>query len=172
MSWFSVLVVFLILMTFSAVVLIVLGIGVFLFWWSKEEKHPSITADHFAFEVSDLKKSVEFYTNQLGLKLLSTNIDEEHHEAFAFIELGGGNLELLQMLDEDNKPLPILEKKEFHPLYCPHLAMKTRDMDKLVRSLREKNLSIVKGPLEIPGTVRWLYLADPDNNILEFVQWL
>jgi hypothetical protein len=26
--------------------------------------------------------------------------------------------------------------------------------------------------MEIPGMVRWLYAADPDGNVLEFVQWL
>ena len=38
--------------------------------------------------------------------------------------------------------------------------------------LNEKRIPILKGPLEIQGQVRWMYLADPDNNILEFVQWL
>jgi hypothetical protein len=38
--------------------------------------------------------------------------------------------------------------------------------------LRDQAIAIVKGPLEIPGKVRWLYAADPDKNVIEFVQWL
>ena len=33
-------------------------------------------------------------------------------------------------------------------------------------------ISLLKGPLAIPDKVRWCYLADPDNNVIEFVQWL
>ena len=40
------------------------------------------------------------------------------------------------------------------------------------RDLREKQVTVLKGLLEIPGMVRWLYAADPDGNVLEFVQWL
>ena len=28
------------------------------------------------------------------------------------------------------------------------------------------------GPLEISGRVKWVYVSDPDNNVIEFIQWL
>ncbi len=58
--------------------------------------------DHFAFEVSNLDKSIKFYTEKLGLKLLLRKVDKSNHEAYAFLELqgNGGNLELLQFVDE------------------------------------------------------------------------
>jgi lactoylglutathione lyase len=30
---------------------------------------------------------------------------------------------------------------------------------------------ILRGPLEIPGEETWVYFADPDNNVLEYIQW-
>lgn len=129
------------------------------------------TQDHVAFRVSDLDAAVRFYTEVLGLKLMFQRIDEAHHEAFAFLELNGGNIELLQLLDERNVPLPYT-KPEVAPPYCPHLALKSDDLDALVRQLETYAIPLVKGPLEIPGQVRWLYIADPDNNIIEYVQWL
>lgn len=127
--------------------------------------------DHVAFRVSDMNAALRFYEETVGLKRLSCQTDEEHHETFAFLELDGGNLELLQCLDESNQPVayakPVLE-----PPFCPHLALKTDDLDAIVGLLRERGVAIVKGPLEIPGQVRWLYVADPDNNVIEFVQWL
>jgi catechol 2,3-dioxygenase-like lactoylglutathione lyase family enzyme len=130
-----------------------------------------LKADHFAFQVSDLERAIDFYTNRLGLKLLFHTVDEDHHEAFAFLELEGGNLELLQILDEENQPA-IFERSELKPPYCPHLAMQTDDLDSWAQRFREQNLAIVKGPLEIRGKVKWMYIHDPDHNILEFVEWM
>jgi len=127
--------------------------------------------DHFAFRVSDLEKALCFYQDILGLKVLSKTVDEDHHESFAFLELEGGNLELLQLLDENNKPVPFNKSKAKQP-FCPHLAIKCENLDELVLGLEKKKVEIVKGLLEIPGMVKWLYIADPDNNIIEFVEWI
>lgn len=128
-------------------------------------------ADHFAFQVSDLERAIRFYTEGLGLQLTFKQIDEEHHEAFAFLELAGANLELLQALDENNQPLP-MPKKEIAPPYCPHIAIRIEDWQNWLSTLAERGIPIVKGPLEIPGEVQWLYVADPDENIVEYVHWL
>lgn len=122
--------------------------------------------DHIAFEVSNLEESIKFYQKFLGLKLLFQNVDYENKEAFAFLELDGGNLELLQMLENGS-----FEKPKIKPPFCPHLALNVNDMDGTLLLLKEKNIPIIKGPLEVKGQVRWLYVHDPDNNIIEFVQW-
>ena len=129
------------------------------------------TQDHVAFRVSDLDTAIRFYVGALGLKLMFRELDAVHHEAFAFLELEGGNLELLQSLDADNRPLPF-DRTPVQPPYCPHLALKTDNLDALITRLNERSIPIVKGPFEIPCGVRWLYIADPDHNIIEFVQWL
>jgi len=127
------------------------------------------TQDHMAFEVSDMDAALAFYEGVLGMKLMFRKTDEEHHEEFAFLELDGGNLELLRTLSKSAIPNP---QSPIPNSYCPHLALKTDDLDGVVRMLNEKRIPILKGPLEIQGEVRWMYLADPDSNILEFVQWL
>ncbi len=126
-----------------------------------------LTNDHTAFRVRDLDRAVAFYTEKLGLKLLFRETDEEHGEAFAFLELDGGNLELLESLDKDMPPAP-----EPQPPYTPHLAIATDDLDALAKTLGDKSVPILKGPMTIPGKVTWLYIADPDKNVIEFVQWL
>lgn len=127
--------------------------------------------DHVALRVADLDASIAFYTEKIGLRLMFRELDPEHHEAFAFLELDGGNLELLQMLDEKNRPLPHTPPAPAPP-YCPHAALGVDDLDAVLEKARRDGLALLKGPLEIPGKVRWLYLADPDQNVLEFVQWL
>ena len=43
---------------------------------------------------------------------------------------------------------------------------------KLFKELGKEDIPIAKGPLEAPGLAKWIYICDPDNNIIEFVQWL
>lgn len=126
-----------------------------------------IQNDHIAFEVSNLKKSLRFYQEVLELKLLFQNVDYENQETYAFLEINGGNLELLQQLNNE-----LFEKPKIKPPYCPHLALGVDDISRVLQLVYERNIPIVKGPLEIKGQVRWLYIHDPDNNIIEFVQWL
>jgi catechol 2,3-dioxygenase-like lactoylglutathione lyase family enzyme len=139
--------------------------------------------DHVAVQVADLDRAIDFYTNTLGLKFMFRELDEEHHEAFAYVELEGGNLELLQMLDEQNQPtshaLKVEEASSLFPSapkpvepYCPHVALGVDDLDAMLATLTKANILLLKGPLIIPDKVRWCYMADPDNNVIEFVQWL
>ncbi len=122
--------------------------------------------DHVALPVSDLDAALQFYGGQLGLKFMFRDIDPVEQEDFAFFELEGGNLELLKSLAQP------FEKPVIKPPYCPHLALATSDMNATVRMIQEQGLCLIKGPLKIEGKVTWLYLADPDNNVIEFVQWL
>jgi catechol 2,3-dioxygenase-like lactoylglutathione lyase family enzyme len=127
--------------------------------------------DHVAVQVSNLDAAISFYTANLGMKLLFKTIDETHHEAFCFLQMEGANLELLQSLDSQKAsqsftPIPIRAP------YCPHLAIATDDLDGRLSACKRDGIPVVKGPLEIPGKVRWAYIHDPDYNIIEFVQWL
>jgi lactoylglutathione lyase len=74
-------------------------------------------------------------------------------------------LELLQTL---NAPFP---RPKIEPPYCPHLALETDDMAEVLDMIRQKGIEVVKGPLEIPGQEKWLYISDPDNNVVEYIEW-
>ena len=127
---------------------------------------PMAKLDHVAVEVSDLDAAIEFYEQKIGLKFLFKKVDEAHGEAFAYLEMEGARLELLQPLRLAKRPAT--DKQSF----CPHLAFASDDIHVTEQKLREKQVILLKGPMEIPGMVRWLYAADPDGNVLEYVQWL
>lgn len=127
--------------------------------------------DHVALRVADLDASIAFYTEKVGLPFMFRELDAEHHEAFAYLAAEGGNLELLQPLDAENRPVPFAAPAP-EPPYCPHVALGVEDVDAMAARLGAAGVPLLAGPLEIPGKVRWAYVADPDNNVLEFVQWL
>jgi catechol 2,3-dioxygenase-like lactoylglutathione lyase family enzyme len=122
--------------------------------------------DHVAFQVSDMDAAVRFYVEKLGFALASRQVDEAEHEEFAFLTLGEVRLELIRDLAQAADRPP-----EIRPPYCPHLAIGTDDLEKTLAGLKDKGVSILRGPLLIAGQVTWAYLADPDNNVLEYVQW-
>ncbi|MBD3353043.1 MAG: hypothetical protein GF364_16300 [Candidatus Lokiarchaeota archaeon] len=130
--------------------------------------------DHFAFFVSDMDKAIEFYCKVLGMKLLSRDVDEAHNEEFSFLELEGGNLELLSTLKKEKaienklRSENILKKQ----LNCPHLAIRAHNLEDIVKKCEENNITIIGGPFIIKRKVKWMYISDIDGNILEFVKWL
>jgi catechol 2,3-dioxygenase-like lactoylglutathione lyase family enzyme len=122
--------------------------------------------DHVAFQVNDMDAAVRFYVEKLGFTLASRQVDEAEHEEFAFLMLGEVRLELIQDLAQAPYRPP-----EIRPPYCPHLAIGTDDLEKTLAGLKDNGVPVLRGPLVIAEQVTWAYFADPDNNILEYVQW-
>ena len=122
--------------------------------------------DHVAFEVADLGQSMHFYCDSLGFKETWRHRNDEEQEECVFLTLGDVRLELLVQLDE-KMPCSDAPSKPF----CPHLAIGVDDLDEVVKKLQSNGVSLLRGPLEVEGKVRWLYFTDPDQNVIELVQW-
>ena len=75
-----------------------------------------IKLDHIAVGVSNLDAAIDFYEQKIGLKFLFKKVDEAHGEAFAYLEMKGARLELLQSLR-----LPKSRAADDHS-FCPHMA--------------------------------------------------
>ena len=123
--------------------------------------------DHMAFEVSDLEHAIVFYSNALGFTESWRHRNDAEKEECVFLTLGDVRLELLVRLDGTFKGLPAPQTP-----YCPHLAIGVDDLDIAINQLKENKVSILRGPLSVEGKVRWLYFADPDQNVIELVEWL
>jgi catechol 2,3-dioxygenase-like lactoylglutathione lyase family enzyme len=124
------------------------------------------TYDHPAFQVSAMNQAIEFYVSQLGFTLVSRSVNAEEQEAYAFLALADLRLELIQDLSTSAYARPTVQ-----PPYCPHLAIRTDDMGQTVARLKSTGVAILRGPLEVKGEDTWVHFCDPDNNILEYVQW-
>lgn len=125
-----------------------------------------VQCDHFAFQVGDMDLAIRFYVEKLGFAVSFRSTNAEVGEELAFLVLGDLRLELLRDLKRPAQPKP-----EPQPPYCPHLAIRTDDMAGTVARLRDRGIPLLYGPEEVPGEETWLYLADPDNNVVEYIQW-
>lgn len=121
--------------------------------------------DHGGFQVKHMNAAIKFYTEKLLFKLDFRGINKEEREEYAFLSLGNARLELIQDLENDYHP-PAIKKP-----YCPHFCIEIDDMEKAFTNLKAMDIRIVKGPLKIDNEETWIYFADEDNNVLEYIQW-
>ena len=124
-----------------------------------------MNADHCAFQVRSLDAAILFYTGKLGFHLDFRAVNEVEREAYAFVSLGMARLELIQDLVHDYV-IPAVRKP-----FCPHYCLEVSDLATAMTDLNAKGIPIVKGPLLIENEETWVYFTDPDNNILEYIQW-
>ncbi len=122
--------------------------------------------DHVAFQVSNMSAAIQFYVGKLSFTLSSRAVNAEEREEYAFLALGDLRLELIWDLKQ-----AAYQKPDIKQPYCPHLAIETDDMERAVARLRKEGVPIIRGPLAIAGEETWVYFADPDNNVLEYIQW-
>jgi lactoylglutathione lyase len=122
-------------------------------------------ADHCGFQVKRMDEAILFYTEKLGFRLDHRAINQLEQEEYAFLSLGTARLELIQDLVNEYT-IPEVKKP-----FCPHYCLEINDMATAVADLKAKGIPIVKGPLRIENEETWVYFTDPDNNILEYIQW-
>ena len=108
--------------------------------------------------VKDLKASIKFYTEVIGLKLM------ELHEEFGWAELegqeGGARFGIAQMSDlEDVKAGE-----------NGVVTFTVEDIEKARQELEKKKVKLI-GPIqEIPGHVKMQKVVDADGNLFQLVE--
>ena len=122
--------------------------------------------DHVAIEVADVDRAIQFYTEKMGFRLKSQATNAEAQEVYCFLESEGTSLELISDLKKRYGQPPVPQRP-----YCPHICFATDDMAATLKQLRANGIEILHGPLEIAGEETWVYFADPDGNVLEYIQW-
>ena len=128
---------------------------------------------HFALEVTDIDKSIAFYTDKLGFKIhiQKTKVDKNpkadvENLFYAYLEANSGSyLELIEFCEKKEKQ-QILHKN------CPHIGLETNDFEATLKLLEKNNVEIFDGPHIIPGDVKILSILDPDGYRIDVGQLL
>jgi glyoxylase I family protein len=146
--------------------------------------------DHINIVVSDLARSVRFYTEVLGFKKTHDVIMEgDWIEAIvglkgvkglvAFVEppTGGIRIELLQYVKPMGAMLP--ENSRANTLGLRHIAFRVDDIAGMTAKLRAAGVTLFSDPVKVPqGVVKFVagdktlvYFLDPDGVILELAEY-
>lgn len=152
------------------------------------DRQPLITAvDSIAMTVSDLDRSVEFYTGVLPFEKISEH--ESAGEALehlfgvfgartrtARLRLGDEYLELTEYLAPAGRPGPVNARS--NDLWFQHVAIVVSDMDRAYAHLRQHKVRHASsGPQRLPdwnknaSGIRAFYFRDPDEHPLEILQF-
>jgi catechol 2,3-dioxygenase-like lactoylglutathione lyase family enzyme len=111
--------------------------------------------DHVSVLITDLERSRRFYRDVLGLKEIAKP------RTFDFRVL---------WFDLGNQQLHLLLKPEPDARSPRHFALRVRDAGQARRYFHQHGIA-TEETTPIPGADRF-FLADPDGNRIEVIQWL
>ncbi|HAE61239.1 MAG TPA: glyoxalase [Eubacteriaceae bacterium] len=111
-------------------------------------------------KVKDLEKSIEFYSDVVGLKV-NRRFKAGPNREIAFLGDGGTEVELI--FDGD---------RESAPSYTKDISMGflVDDIDAKIDELKSKNIDIQSGPFNPNPNIKFFYIADPDGVMVQFAQ--
>ncbi|AZA83924.1 VOC family virulence protein [Chryseobacterium lactis] len=115
--------------------------------------------DHLVLTVADIDKTIEFYTNIMGLKVVTFG---DNRKALTF---GNQKINLHQKGHE-------FEPKAASPT-CGSADLcfiAQNDIHEILEELKEKKVNIIEGIVERTGAlgkIQSIYFRDPDQNLIE-----
>jgi len=111
--------------------------------------------NHVGIVVKDLEKCKRLYEGVLGLKPIER---PPFNFPGAWYQVGS-NLQLhLMVLDEEI------------PLTSHHFALEVKDFERAVAHLKAEGIEIMDGPGKRPDGSDFLFLRDPDGNLVELTR--
>lgn len=120
---------------------------------------------HTMLRVGDLDKSIEFYTQVLGMKLLRKSENVEYKYTLAFLGYGEESeqtvIELTHNWDTDSYDLGNA---------YGHIAIETQDIYATCEAIRAAGANITREPGPVKGgTTVIAFVKDPDGYAIELI---
>lgn len=137
---------------------------------------------HVGITVSDLEKSINFYTNILGLSII-VEADESGQHIDNFSGLDGVNVRSVKMTDNDGGLVELLyykshkgvsiPDKDITHIGCSHFAVTVQNLTELYNKLVANGVTVMCQPQKSPDfPVVLTFCKDPDGTLIELVEEL
>jgi glyoxylase I family protein len=114
------------------------------------------------YQVKDVSRSAEFYTERLGFKL-----DHQHLPAFAQVSSGHLKLILSGPGASGSRPMPSGDRQE--PGGWNRVVLQVADLPARIESLRKAGLQF-RNQMETGPGGKQILLEDPDGNPIELFE--
>lgn len=120
--------------------------------------------NHIGLRVRDLAITREFYA-KLGFEFIVGPIGPE---PVAIMEHPSGiNINFILNASEDKKLNILMDVAEKHTGYT-HVALEVSDLVSAQAFLESINYPITEGPIVTPEGASFIFIRDPDDNVIEF----
>jgi glyoxylase I family protein len=148
---------------------IVIVMGGYMSQTAKQSSEKSNQAESFVkglwgvrYQVTDVSRSVKFYTEQLGLKL-----DQQNLPAFAQVSVGNLKLILSGPGASGSRPLPDGRRQE--PGGWNRIILQVDDLPARIEALKKTGLQF-RNEMEVGPGGKQIQLQDPDGNPIELFE--
>ena len=118
---------------------------------------------HTCLNVTNLDRSIDFYSKQMGLNFVSRREIKRNNAEIAFLrDEAGGAIELTHWRDKKT----LAEGDNFD-----HIAFDVPDVQGTVERLRAQGVTIAMEPYSLQdSSTKLAFVKDPDGNWLELIQ--
>jgi len=124
---------------------------------------------HTSIRVSNMDRSIDFYTRIMGLRLLSRREIPQNNAEIAFLqdpEGKGAKLELTLFRDQKK-----FTQAEYEDRLFDHLAFEVKSMDETISEMRKEKVTITDEPFRLGPTGPLIaFIEDLDGTLIELIE--
>jgi len=130
---------------------------------SGSELHRYVKGFHgVRYQVTDVRRSVAFYTENLGFKL-----EHQHLPEFATVSLGNAQIHLSGPGASGSRPMP--DGRQQEPGGWNRVVLRVADLPALIEMLTKKEVHF-RNEMEAGPAGRQIQMEDPDGNPIELFE--
>ena len=120
--------------------------------------------NHIGIRVSNLDKAREFY-EKIGFEFIVGPIGPE---PVAIMEHPSGiNINFILNASQEGVENVLMDISLKHTGYT-HMALEVTNLESVKLQLESKNITITGGPITLPDGATFIFVRDPDSNVIEF----
>jgi lactoylglutathione lyase len=118
---------------------------------------------HTRIRVSDMDKTLKFYSEVLGLKILESKTSPRGSK-LVFLKAPGTDSEIELCSFPDSGKIDVPED-------LVHMAFQVENLEETIQRLEKSGVPITEGPIENSNGTKFVFTEDPDKYEIELIEY-